>query len=104
MNKKKNGTTFKLLGYTEQEFMRHIESTWEPWMNWKNYGITYKLGKPRTWNVDHIKPVAAFVKEGCFNMKMIGALSNLRAMDSRKNASKNDKFINEERVCSYMFK
>ncbi len=44
----------ELLGCTIEEYKNYLESKWEPWMNWDNYG------PPGTgydvWNIDHIVP------------------------------------------------
>jgi len=64
---KKNGFTKKsktveILGCNYQEFRQHIESLWEPWMNWDNYGL-YN-GEPNYgWDIDHIVPSASAITE-----------------------------------------
>lgn len=59
----KNGkSSIACLPYTLEELKAHIESLFEPWMNWGNHGIynreTWKDDDPTTWvwNVDHIIP------------------------------------------------
>ena len=51
-----------ILGCTLNEFKIHIESLWETWMNWENYGNPkdgiYEPNK--TWDFDHVIPI----KEG----------------------------------------
>lgn len=79
----KDDRTFNLLGYNSKQFKKHIESTWEPWMNWENYGM-YN-GKNKIWQVDHIKPIKDFLKEGITDLKIINALSNLRALEGKEN-------------------
>jgi hypothetical protein len=58
-----------ILGCTFSEFKQHIESLWEPWMNWDNYGNpkdgVYKPNK--TWDFDHIIPM----KEGMTEIEII---------------------------------
>ena len=55
---KKNLTTHKILGCSYDQFKVHIESKWEPWMNWGNYG-TFN-GEPHSgWDYDHIIPVSS---------------------------------------------
>lgn len=58
-----------ILGCTFDEFKQHIESLWEPWMNWDNYGNPkdgiYEPNK--TWDFDHINPM----KEGMTEMEVI---------------------------------
>jgi hypothetical protein len=51
----KKSRTFEILGCSYVEFMHHLESQFEPWMTWENYGKyngTYNFG----WNIDHIIP------------------------------------------------
>ena len=57
----KSSTTFKILGCDFNDFMAHIESKFEPWMNWGNKGgknITIDdIGK--FWDYDHIIPLCS---------------------------------------------
>ena len=70
----------RYVGLTTQEFRNYIQSLWEPWMNWDNYGK-----ENRNWSLDHIVPVNKFdlSKESdrliCCNYK------NLRPYDAVKN-------------------
>jgi hypothetical protein len=89
----KKGKTREILCYTPNEFKLYIESLWEPWMNWRNYGH-HSTSQKRVWNIDHIKPVTQFAKEGIFDPKIVNALSNLRPLESSLNYQKNGKFIN----------
>ena len=82
-NSVKNAKTLDMLGYSLKQFKEHIESTWEPWMNWSNYG-KYNKDK-RTWQIDHIKPIVQFYNERISDVKVINALNNLRALDSKEN-------------------
>ena len=59
----KNGIScLKYLSYTILELKFHLESLFEPWMNWSNWGIYDKKSwndkDPSTWkwNIDHIIP------------------------------------------------
>lgn len=48
----KNGYPWeKIVGYTTQDIIKHLERQFKAGMNWHNYG---------KWHVDHIKPVALF--------------------------------------------
>lgn len=76
---KKGKTTFELIGCSEGQLNEHIESQFEPWMSWENYGSE--------WHVDHIKPCAAFdlsvdsERLACFhytNLRPLRALDNWR--------------------------
>jgi hypothetical protein len=57
-NFRKNGKSIlNYLPYSINELKKHLESLWEPWMNWNNYGG--RTNDPRlTWHIDHIKPLA----------------------------------------------
>lgn len=95
--KAKIGKTIDLIGYGGKELRAHLELLFADGMEWHNYGMG--CGK---WQIDHIKPIAAFVREGTIDPKIINALSNLRPMWASENASKNDKYEggkNEDSVC-----
>ena len=53
----KTSNTLNILCCSFEEFKTHIESLWEPWMNWDNYG-KYKNGELNYgWDIDHIEPI-----------------------------------------------
>jgi hypothetical protein len=58
---KKNSKTRNILGCSFEEFKIHLESKFEPWMSWDNYGNPkdnkYELNK--TWDIDHIIPISS---------------------------------------------
>jgi hypothetical protein len=60
----KNSKTQEILGCTFEEFKQYLESKFEPWMNWDNYGL-YNGELNYGWDIDHIKPVitATNIKE-----------------------------------------
>ncbi len=51
----KKVSAVKGLSCSMEFFIRYIESLWEPWMNWDNYG-----NKPGNWSFDHIIALANF--------------------------------------------
>jgi len=60
---KKNSKTFDIIGCTFEEFKTHIESLWESWMTWENYGL-YKKGEYNVgWDIDHIEPLSSAINE-----------------------------------------
>jgi hypothetical protein len=71
-----------------EELRAHIESLWEPWMNWDNYGII-ELDR-QTWQIDHIIPQVhlPFSDFSDPNFLLCWALSNLRPIDARLNIEK----------------
>ena len=52
----KRSRTYEILGCTYEEFLIHIESQWEPWMNWNNHGL-YNGEFNHGWDFDHIEPI-----------------------------------------------
>lgn len=52
----KKSKTFQILGCTFEEFKSYLETKWESWMNWDNYGL-YNGKSNYGWDVDHIKPL-----------------------------------------------
>lgn len=53
---KKNSRTFEVLGCSYDFFVRYIESKFEHWMNWENYG-KYNGEFNFGWDIDHIIPI-----------------------------------------------
>ena len=89
-NNKEGNSIFELLGYTFEDLIEHLESKFEPWMSWDNYGI-YNPHK-RTWNIDHIIPDSSF-DYSSYNdeqFKESWSLSNLRPIDSYENIMKSN--------------
>jgi hypothetical protein len=91
----KNGESWtKYLKYTIEDFKLHIESQFESWMNWKNYGSfkkkKWKDNAPKTWKwqLDHIKPQSDYPYETMEddNFKIVWALDNLRPYSAKQNA------------------
>lgn len=57
-NLKKITKTEILLGCSFEDFKVYLESKFEPWMNWDNYGL-YN-GEPNYgWDIDHIIPLSS---------------------------------------------
>jgi hypothetical protein len=58
----KKSQTFNIIGCLQEDFIKYIESKWEPWMNWGNYG-KYN-GEPNYgWDIDHVKPLITAITE-----------------------------------------
>ena len=73
----KSAPTMELIGCSIDKLWNHLESKFEPWMTWDNYG---------EWHLDHIKPCASFdltcpVQQlACFhytNLQPLSATDNL---------------------------
>lgn len=89
LKKKKGGKHWEdLVGYTLQKLIKHLESQFEDWMNWDNYGA-YDENRC-TWQVDHILAVS---KSKTF--EEIWRLENLRPLESIKNMRKSNRTIEE---------
>ena len=82
MSLRKGATAEQILGYTREQLRAHLESQFKPGMSWESGGF----------HVDHIKPVAAFIREGVTNPAVIHALDNLQVLTPRENLTKSDKF------------
>jgi len=64
-NIKKNQRTNKILGCTNDDFKLHLESQFESWMTWDNYGNPKDgiLQPDKTWDIDHIIPLNTAITE-----------------------------------------
>jgi len=82
-----DGIMLERLGYTKQQFIDQIESTFQGGMTWENRG----RGSDK-WHIDHIKPVSAFLKGGITDPKEINALWNLQALWEKDNLHKSNKY------------
>jgi len=52
-SEQKVGSAVRDLGCSIPEFKEYIETKFEPGMSWENWG-------PKTWHIDHIKPLASY--------------------------------------------
>lgn len=59
---KKSSRTEKIIGCSFDEFKIHLESKFEPWMNWNNYGL-YNGNLNYGWDIDHIIPISSVKSE-----------------------------------------
>lgn len=76
--------TFDVLDYSVNDLIKHLESKFEPWMNWDNYG---------KWEIDHIIPDSYFKYSSIYDItfKDSWKLSNLQPLEKSLNASKGAK-------------
>jgi hypothetical protein len=58
----KKSRTHEILGCSFEEFKFHLESKFEPWMNWSNYGL-YNGELNYGWDIDHIIPTSSAITE-----------------------------------------
>lgn len=90
---KNNNSCIKYLDYSFQELMTHLESQFDPWMNWNNHGKYDPKSwddsdqSTWTWQIDHVIPHSNFhytsMEDQVF--KKCWALSNLRPYSSKQN-------------------
>ena len=59
MGSKKQSRTQEILGCTIEEFKHHIESQFQPWMAWGNYGGRRVTESNISWDIDHITPISS---------------------------------------------
>jgi len=79
---KKNTKTEKILGCSFMEFKLHIESKFETWMNWENYGL-YNGEDNYGWDLDHIIPLSSAKSEE--EVIQLNHYTNLQPLCSKVN-------------------
>lgn len=92
-NSSKDSSFLKKIGYSLDELKFHLESQFELWMSWENYGIYTKSKwndndqSTWTWNIDHIIPQSTFEYSSMDddNFKKCWGLDNLRPLSSKQN-------------------
>ena len=82
---KRNINWEKLVGYTKEDLIKHLESQFIIGMTWENYG-SY-------WEIDHIIPRSAFnfTSPDDSQFKFCWSLNNLQPLECSKNRSKGNK-------------
>jgi hypothetical protein len=88
----KTSRTCEILGLDYESFKLYIESQFEPWMNWDNYGKykkdTYNYG----WDIDHIIPTSVAKTEE--EVIKLNHHTNLRPLCSKINRDiKKDNYL-----------
>lgn len=90
---KDNKSCLDGISYTIEELRNHLESLFEPWMNWENYGVYRKSvwddndQSTWTWQIDHVIPQSnlpyTFMEDD--NFKKCWELKNLRPLSAKQN-------------------
>ena len=80
---KKNGRTELILGTDYETFKKHLESLWEPWMSWDNYGLYKKDTFNYGWDIDHIIPTSSAITEE--DVYKLNHYTNLKPLCSKVN-------------------
>ena len=71
--------TYIILGCSFDEFKLHLESKFEPWMNWDNHGL-YNGIEQFGWDIDHIIPLSSATCEA--DIIRLNHYSNLQPLCS----------------------
>lgn len=79
--KGKRSSLTKLLGCTEEEFKKHLETQFQSGMSWDNYGVG-------GWHIDHIKPLALFDLSDSKQIKLACHYTNLQPLWETDNLKK----------------
>ena len=74
-----------------EDFKKYLESKFEPWMSWDNYGLYNGIGN-YGWDLDHIIPISSAITEN--DVIKLNHYTNLQPLCSfiNRNVKKN-KFI-----------
>ena len=76
---KKTTKSYLILGCSYDVFKTHIESLWQPWMSWDNYGL-YNGTENYGWDIDHIQPLKTAITEN--DVIQLSHYSNLQPLCS----------------------
>lgn len=81
-NNKKTSSTVDILGCSVSDFKKYIESNFEDWMHWSNFG-NKKDEFNRSWELDHVIPLCtAKTKE---EIIMLNHYTNFQPLCSKIN-------------------
>lgn len=86
--KSKSCRTLDLLGCDIVYFKRYLESKFDEYMAWENYGS----GKCK-WHIDHIKPCDSFDLTKCEEQRKCFHYTNLQPLWQTENLSKSKKYF-----------
>lgn len=78
----KKSKTLVILGCSFEEFKQHLESYFEPWMNWGNHGL-YNGDFNYGWDIDHIVPSSSALTED--DVYKLNHYTNLKPLCSKIN-------------------
>jgi hypothetical protein len=78
----KSTKTTNILGCDVEYFKRYLESKFEQWMNWENYG-KYNGELNYGWDIDHIIPISSAKNEE--ELIKLNHYTNLQPLCSKNN-------------------
>ncbi len=79
---RKKTKTFELIGCSVDELKSYLESQFESWMTWDNYGL-YNGELNHGWDIDHIIPLSSAYSE--IDLIKLNHYTNLRPLCSYTN-------------------
>ena len=82
----KSDNTFRALGYSPEQLIKHLESKFQPGMTWNNHGSG--------WHIDHITPDSWFMYSSMNErgFKDSWSINNLQPMWAGLNHSKGNRY------------
>ena len=83
---KSDKSSLKLLGCTIEEFWKHLESKFDPWMSRENYGNG-------GWHVDHIIPCSKFDLKCPLQQQLCFHYTNTQPLEHIQNLKKGTKIL-----------
>ena len=89
-NSKKADRTFRLIGCSSRELAKHLESQFQPGMNWENYGNP-NGDHTNCWHIDHIVPCSAFDLTDAAQQQTCFHYSNLQPLWGKENMAKSNR-------------
>ena len=95
---KDDNSILQFLPYTIQELKDHLQSLFEPWMTWQNWGKynieTWENNNHQTWKwqIDHIIPQSElpYTSMDDENFQKCWALNNLQPLSAKQNLMKSN--------------
>ena len=68
-----------ILGYDKEQYLKHLEDNFEPWMDWSCWGRTRRNKDGKYWQVRHAKPRSTYTYRSMKTpeFKEIWALDNI---------------------------
>lgn len=89
-NLKKSSCSEKLLGCSVAQYRQYLESLFEGWMSWNNWG-KHKDDGIKRWNIDHIIPLSHFDLNDTEQQKKAFHYTNTRPLEAFKNLSEGNR-------------
>jgi len=88
--------SYEILGCSFEIFKQHLETQFESWMNWNNYGL-YNGEVNYGWDIDHIIPIStAKTEEDVINLNHYTNLQPLCSYNNR--VLKRDNIISIKKI------